>query len=328
MRQRVQILILVALLIAGVHWLVPGEPGWLHAVHVLMRKLLLVPVVLAAVWFGLRGGLLAAAAVSVLYAPHVLVQWAGQMGENLNQAGELVTLWTIAALAGLLVGRERRAVHQVGEANRSTLQALLKALDVREHRTEQHAQRVGAYARRIGEEMGLAAGALETLKQVAVLHDVGKIGVPDRILLKPGELSTDEWRMMQTHAALGGEILAATPSLRGLAKIVRAHHEWYDGTGYPDGLRGEKIPLPARIFAVADVFDALTSERPYRRPLPWHEAQAYIRRQSHRQFDPRVVQAFRQVPLAQWADLAERAVAGRPSAPSFPTTPSATTSHV
>jgi HD-GYP domain-containing protein (c-di-GMP phosphodiesterase class II) len=151
---------------------------------------------------------------------------------------------------------------------------------------------VADLACRIGERMGLQARQVLRLAQAAVLHDVGKIGVADNVLHKPGGLDEVEKAQMRQHAEKGYRILSAAPHLHGVAELVYAHHEWYDGTGYPRGLQGDQIPLEARIFAVADVFDALTSDRPYRRAMNRDEALRIIQEQRGRHFDPEVVRVF------------------------------------
>ena len=145
---------------------------------------------------------------------------------------------------------------------------------------------------RIGEKLGMGPHELAVLHEAALLHDVGKIGVPDHVLLKPGPLTDDERRVMQQHAEMGYRILSAARHLRGVADLVHAHHERFDGTGYPRGLAGETIPLGARIFAVADVFDAVTSDRPYRSAMHWHDARKLVVEGSGSHFDPTVVAAF------------------------------------
>ena len=317
---RVLITVLITLALGLAHWLTPSEPLWLHGVHVLMRKLLLMPVVLAAIWFGLPGAFYTAGLVTLLYLPHVLVQWGGQTVENLNQYGEVATLWIAAGLAGWLIGRERRALQHAAEVSRGALRALVKALDAREHATEQHSARVRAYALRLGRELKLSAEELVRSGDAAVLHDVGKIGIPDRILAKTGPLSEQERGQIEHHAAIGGDILASVPTLQDVAEIVRCHHERYDGQGYPDGRAGDAIPLPARILAVADVFDALTSERPYRPAMSRAEARDHIASECGRQFDPTVVAAFLRIFPDEWALLAQTADDGQPGVP----TPAAT----
>jgi putative nucleotidyltransferase with HDIG domain len=138
-----------------------------------------------------------------------------------------------------------------------------------------------------------------TLRRGALLHDIGKIGVPDHILRKPGPLTENEWTTMRLHPDLGAKIIAHVPFLEEVAVIIRAHHERWDGNGYPVGTAGQAIPLGARIFAVADSFDAMTSDRPYRRGRQLDEALAEVERCSGSQFDPQVVTAFLAVPIAR-----------------------------
>ena len=290
--------LVIAMLIAAVaiwHWATPMTPAWMHAIHIVLRKLFLVPVLLGAVWFGFRGAVATAGIVSAVYVPYVLLAWSGNAAEHLNQMGEVATFWIVGLLAGWLVTRERRALQRATEVSRDALNALVAALDAREHQTEQHSLRVADLARRIGRRMGLSRSDLTDLHEAAVLHDVGKIGVPDRVLLKPGPLTDDERRTMQDHAEMGFAILNATTHLRHVAELVRAHHERFDGSGYPQSLAGQDIPLGARIFAVADVFDALTSDRPYRRSMTPRDARHHIVEGSGTHFDPAVVAAFCEV---------------------------------
>jgi ribonuclease P protein subunit RPR2 len=177
-------------------------------------------------------------------------------------------------------------------AYRETVSALAAALETKDTGTRAHSQRVQA--------LDLAAAAEPALADDAsaefgfLLHDVGKIGIPDRILLKPGPLTIAERQQMQTHTTLGEQMLGDVAFLRGEGlRIVRSHHERWDGDGYPDGIGGDEIPLGARIFAVADALDAMTSDRPYRRALPWTAATGEIEAQSGKQFDPDVVAIFR-----------------------------------
>jgi diguanylate cyclase (GGDEF)-like protein/putative nucleotidyltransferase with HDIG domain len=167
------------------------------------------------------------------------------------------------------------------------------ALEARDLETKGHTERVAHLAESLGMQLGLNDATLETLRQGAYLHDIGKLSVPDSILLKPGKLDTLEWQVMQSHVMLGYEIAARIPSLATDAlEVIRGHHERWDGTGYPDQISGEKIPLLARIFAVCDVFDALQSERSYKQAWTRNQALEEIRVQSGKQFDPLVVRAF------------------------------------
>ncbi len=286
------VVLLLIVVVAVSHWATPPASGWLHALHIVLRKLFIVPILLGAIWFGIRGAIVSAGLVSIIYTPYILIAWSGRLAENLNQSGEIVTFWVVGLLAGWLATRETNALRRAADASRDTLRALVAALDAREHQTEQHSHRVAKLSLRIGEKLGLGARDLATLHEAALLHDVGKIGVPDHVLLKPGPLTDDERAIMQQHAEVGHAILNATNHLRGVADLVHAHHERFDGTGYPRGLAGNGIPLGARIFAVADVFDALTSDRPYRQAMPESDALELIVAASGSHFDPRVVAAF------------------------------------
>ena len=184
-----------------------------------------------------------------------------------------------------------------------TLEALGAALDLRDSDTEGHSCRVSHYCLVIGRAMGLSDEALKHLERGAYLHDIGKIGIPDSILLKPGKLTPEEIAIMETHARIGYELLCRILFLAPAAEIVLTHQERFDGTGYPQGLVGSEIPLGARIFAVADTLDAMTSDRSYRRALPFSSAHAEIIRESGRQFDPEVVKAFLSVPKEVWARI-------------------------
>jgi putative nucleotidyltransferase with HDIG domain len=183
---------------------------------------------------------------------------------------------------------------RLAESYHGTLETLVMALDARDRETKGHSARVAQYTMEMARRMGIEEGSREwtDIQRAALLHDVGKIGVPDEILHKPGPLSPEEWRQMRKHPAIGHEMLKGASFLSAASEIVRSHHERYDGKGYPRGLAGEAIPLGARIFAVADTFDAMTSDRPYRKALGWELAHDEIVRNSGTQFDPRVVETF------------------------------------
>jgi putative nucleotidyltransferase with HDIG domain len=199
-----------------------------------------------------------------------------------------------------------RALDSLENSYRQTLKALVAALETRDQETHGHSERVVTFSLRLGRELGLDAERLRDLEFGALLHDIGKIGVPDGVLRKPSRLTEAEWECMRQHPALGRQILAGIDFLEGAARVVAEHHEKWDGSGYPSGLRGEEIDLNARIFAVADAFDAMVSDRVYRRGRPYEEAAAELERFAGSQFDPRVVEAFRRVPPAEWAALRAR----------------------
>jgi len=174
--------------------------------------------------------------------------------------------------------------------------SLGRAAEFKDNETGLHVVRMSKISREIALEIGLDPETAELLMQAAPMHDVGKIGIPDEVLLKPGKLNSKEWKIMKTHPALGGAILGkGVGRLMHMARTVAiAHHEKWDGSGYPRGLKKEKIPLEARIVSVADIFDALTSKRPYKKAWPIHEAVDYINSQAGKELDERVINAFNQ----------------------------------
>jgi putative nucleotidyltransferase with HDIG domain len=184
-----------------------------------------------------------------------------------------------------------------------TIDALIMALDYRDNETQGHTQRVSVYTVELATRLGVAGADLEIIKRGAILHDIGKIGVPDTILRKPSKLTDAEWLEMRRHVQYGYEMLKDIAFLQDAAKIVLHHHERFDGLGYPNGTSRDEILFGARIFVVADTFDAMTSERPYRRALPYEHAQAEISRCAGTQFDPRVVDTFLKVPPDRWQAL-------------------------
>jgi HD-GYP domain-containing protein (c-di-GMP phosphodiesterase class II) len=173
-----------------------------------------------------------------------------------------------------------------------TLEGWVRALDMRDDETEGHTQRVTTATIFLARQMGMNGTMMEHLRRGALLHDIGKIAIPDHILRKPGPLTDEEWEVMRRHPVYAYEMLAPINYLLPALDIPYYHHERWDGSGYPNGLKGEQIPLPARIFAVVDVWDALNSDRPYRRAWPKEQVITYIRTQSGTHFDPRVVEHF------------------------------------
>jgi len=189
--------------------------------------------------------------------------------------------------------REYVAVRDTAQhAMQSLAEALAAALDVREHETGLHSKRVACHTLVLARRFTDDPADLQQTYWGALLHDIGKIGIPDAILLKQGPLTEEEWRVMQTHPERGHVILAGVPYMRDAAAIVLAHEERYDGSGYPRGLKGEEIPWGARLFAVIDALDAITSDRPYRQATSFDDAATEIHRGAGTQFDPRAVQAL------------------------------------
>jgi response regulator RpfG family c-di-GMP phosphodiesterase len=186
----------------------------------------------------------------------------------------------------------RSAFKDIAQTYQNTLLALVAALDAREHETSDHSQRVVKYTTAIAERMTVQGLDLEEIGRGALLHDIGKIGVPDAVLLKPGKLTPEEWEEMRRHPDIGNQMIVSIPFLSTPAMIVLSHQERFDGGGYPRKLRGEEIHIGARIFAVADTLDAMTSDRPYRKATTFENAMAEVQRCSGSQFDPEVVRAF------------------------------------
>jgi response regulator RpfG family c-di-GMP phosphodiesterase len=206
--------------------------------------------------------------------------------------GEQLLLYARDLRHLLEIERGQRIVIQ--QAYEETVAALATALETKDTGTRAHSQRVQRYAVALAEGVEPALATDQSAAYGFLLHDVGKIGIPDDILQKPGPLTDSERRLMQTHTALGEQLLGGVAFLQGEGlQVVRSHHERWDGAGYPDGLLGEDIPAGARIFAVADTLDAMTSDRPYRPAQSWETARHEILHQSGRQFDPQVVNAFR-----------------------------------
>ncbi len=197
----------------------------------------------------------------------------------------------------------RTAMKRIEETYDDTLEALGAALDLRDTETAGHSRRVSRYCLEMAKAMRCTEEQLKQIARGAYLHDMGKIGIPDAILLKGGRLTPEERAEMEAHVRIGYMLVSRIPFLAPAAEIVLNHHERYDGTGYPRGLAGEEIPLGARIFAVADALDAMTSDRPYRRALSFASAREEIIRWSGSQFDPEVVKVFLTVPESRWENI-------------------------
>ncbi len=305
-RNKIIFLASVIVLIALLHYLTPTETMYNHKLHIIFRKLYFLPPVMAAAWFGLRGACATALVVSLLFILHAFLDWPGNYMEQANQVGELVGFWVAGVIPGWLFDRQRSLLQELANANEETLLGLVSALDLREHNTRLHSQRVREYTELIANRIGVDEKTKREIGFGALLHDVGKIAVPDQILLKPDKLTEEEWGEMRKHPDAGYRIVKRIGFLKEAAEIVFAHHEQFDGSGYPLGLKGESIPLGARMFMVVDAYDALTSERPYRSPMTYEEAAAEIKRQSGSHFDPVVVDIFMTIAPEQLREIAGR----------------------
>lgn len=210
-----------------------------------------------------------------------------------------------------------KALEEIENSYRVTLKALVQALETRDFETHGHSERVVTFSLRLGYELGLEKQALRDLELGALLHDIGKIGVPDAVLRKPAKLNDEEWTKMKLHPIHGQKILRNIPFLEGAARIVAQHHERWDGEGYPYGLRGEDIDIGARIFAVVDAFDAMVSDRVYRKGCSYKKALAELERCAGTQFDPMIVEAFKAIPKEDWEILRERSLMEKQEISSF-----------
>ena len=291
--------------VATVHALTPAGPHSWHWLHVVSAKLYHIPILLSARSFGLSGAVATAAAVTVLTLIHVVRDWAGLPMVQAEEVAEIATFWLVGLVSATLFRRERRSREATRLAHEETLAALAASLELRERYTAGHSRRVRDYALLLAGEMGLRDPAfLASMAEGALLHDVGKIGIPDRILLKPGPLVDEERNAMRRHPEMGASLVGEIAWLRTARELILAHHERYDGAGYPHGLAGAAIPLAARIFTVADAFDALTTDRPYHDALSWEEAASKLAAGRGSQFDPDAADAFSRIAFEEWARVA------------------------
>jgi HD-GYP domain-containing protein (c-di-GMP phosphodiesterase class II) len=188
-------------------------------------------------------------------------------------------------------GELQRALDTLEEAYLETIRSLAFVVEAKDAYTGQHLERCRVYGVALMKELGVHEDYPDA-QYGFLLHDAGKVGVPERILGKPGPLTAAEWRVMRTHPLIGYQMVASIPFLKNCGEIVRCHHEMFDGAGYPAGLKGEEIPLPARVFSAVDAFDAMTTDRPYRPAMSTEKAMDELDRMSGTQFDPEVVAAF------------------------------------
>lgn len=218
-----------------------------------------------------------------------------------NQGELAVTIQRCLTRRALQRKHAQRFRAALESSNENVLDTLLTALNTRDTETQGHTERVTAYTMEIADFMHIPPAQMYHIERGALLHDIGKIGIPDRILHKPASLTEAEWAEMRKHPVIGYQMCAKVELLRLAAQVVLRHHERWDGTGYPDGLAAEAIPIGARIFAVADALDAMTSDRPHRPAIPFAAACREIARGARRQFDPAVVRVFLNIPEARWS---------------------------
>lgn len=273
-RQKFLFLLLSLILISALHFLTRTDDPVLHAWHIFFRKLYFVPIIAGAVWFGFRGAVGAALVAVGSYGLHLFFDWPRFHLEWMNQLGEMASFLVLAGVAGTLVSLERRAEARAERIRRqaerekvaTVVASLSETLGARDSATRDHSRRVAALARDFGRFLGLAPKEVQDLYLAGILHDIGKIGIRDDVLLKPDALTAEEREKIMEHPRIAEQILAPV-GFTAVIRYVGVHHENWDGSGYPEGLRGEAIPLPGRILAVADTYDALQSNRPYHQGL-------------------------------------------------------------
>ncbi len=288
--------------------MMPGRDG-LSLLDLICRDYPGVPVVMLSCLddFHVAANAFRGGAVDYLLKPFVRAQLLGateralEHGRLLKQNAEYRQ--NLEEIVSARTSRLRATMLDLERSYDITLEAMGDALDLRDTETEGHSRRVTAYTIALAREMGLDGEQLHIIARGAFLHDIGKIAIPDHILLKPGKLTPEEMEIMRQHCVRGYEMVRKIPFLRQASEIVYTHQESYNGSGYPRGLRGEEIPLGARIFAIADTLDAITSDRPYRKGRSFAEARAEILRCSGGQFDPAVVEVFLRMPEELWINL-------------------------
>jgi len=235
------------------------------------------------------------------------IQAVNKRGGKLFSQTDLDLLRAIAETAALAVNNAQ-LVTELQSSYDQTLEALASALDLRDRETEGHSRRVVEFTARLAEQIGLSKDRIKTIRRGALIHDIGKIGVPDAILHKPGKLDEKEFSLIKRHPEAGYNMLADVSHLQSEIQIVLYHQEKWNGSGYPFGMKGEQIPLGARLFAVADTFDALTSNRPYRNACTYTQARKIIEEESGKQFDPKIAAAFCKIPANEWDEIRNRVI--------------------
>jgi HD-GYP domain-containing protein (c-di-GMP phosphodiesterase class II) len=237
------------------------------------------------------------------------IQAVNKRGGRLFNQEDLDLFRAIADSAALAV-HNAQLMAELQNSYDLTLDALSAALDLRDRETEGHSRRVVEYTARLAEEIGLDSESIKSIRRGALIHDIGKIGVPDAVLRKPGPLNDEERKVIELHPQAGHDMLVDIPYLKQEIRIVLGHQEKWDGTGYPFGLRGEEIPLGARLFMIADTYDALTSDRPYRKGCSYEAARKIIEGESGKQFDPQAVAAFLAIPPEEWNQIRQHVMDG------------------
>ena len=257
-------------------------------VHDLFRRLYFVPIIFSAYAFGLRGGLLSATVISLLYLPFVLLRLTDS-AQRFDHFLEISLYLAMGAVTGFLSSKQKEAFRRLENLTLGVIQSLITIIEARDPYTRGHSVRVMKIAGILGQKMGFTSTGLRRLKIGALLHDIGKVAVDLLVLNKPSALSVSETEVIHKHPEWGARFLESIEELRAELPIVLHHHEKFDGTGYPGGLKQQEICIEARIVAAADVFDAMTTDRPYRKAIPLEVAMRQSSLLSGNALDPEVV---------------------------------------
>lgn len=282
------------------HWFVPTSQHSDHVTHLLLGLSFLVPIVVAALWFGLRGSTPTALLISGFYFAHTQISWRGQPMENANHYAMMGVYVGLGLLCGTLIEVQNRERNKHLAAERrahrelvvTSIAALANALEARDGYTREHSEHVARLCTRIARKLGWEGERLELVRLAGLAHDIGKIGVRDDVLFKPDKLTPAEWEAMKRHPALAAEILLPVPQCGLLSSIVICHHESPNGSGYPRGLKREQIPAESLVVSVADVFSALTECRPYKSGMSVEKALSIMGEMSGSKLDRECVSAL------------------------------------
>jgi len=300
---RIAFLAAAVLAVTVAHFSVGTVTHRLHVVHVFLRTLYLLIIIASTIWFGLRGGLVSSVVISVLFGFHIFICWADDPMENINQEAMIGVYLLLGSVSGVLVESQNREKERRIESERHAQReaiiqgfaGLSHALKARDQYTREHSQNVADLAVRLGRKHGLAPHKVEDLRLAALVHDIGKIGVRDDILFKPDRLSPEERESMKQHPELAAEILQPIKGTSRIAEIVMAHHECPDGSGYPRGLKSDEIPEESKVLSVADVFCAMTENRPYKKGMQSEKAFQIVQSMAGEKLDAECVMELEKV---------------------------------
>ena len=298
-RLKAAVIMVVVATVTAVHFSVARATYELHVIHIVLAGMYVVPIIGAALWFGLRGSLATTALISLAYFIHIRLSWPNQPMVNANQYAMIAVYWVIGCVTGVLVNLEEKERSRRRKAEREvvieSIAGLSNALNFRDEYTRRHSEHVSQLGAQIGTRLDLSRERLDVIRLAGLVHDIGKIGVRDDVLLKPQELTEKEWTAIRQHPIIAAEILRPIYGAREIASIVLAHHECPDGSGYPRGLKGEEIPIEARVIRVADVFASLVEERPYKPAGSSAQAMDVLDQLAGSKVDGSIVQALRQL---------------------------------